>query len=271
MMLPACSSDSCFVSGTMIETPDGPKPIESLEIGNIVWSFSLETGQKVARRVKATLRSWAREVRAIRAGGRLIGGVTTEHPFFDPVRTEYRPVRELEAGDVLAIADERGLRRCAIESIAATEVAGPQIEVFNLTIDGPESNYFAEGILVHNKEPVEPLCPADTVTISPHADLDASAPGAETQGDFDVTLTVPSDQTTFSILIVRDRADRAKPDQVVEKASEKLYRARLVQPSPGSYEIIATGFLTVGGTNCQLPDLSRKFIVAESTADAGAD
>ncbi|WP_437963435.1 hypothetical protein WMF04_27330 [Sorangium sp. So ce260] len=26
-----------------------------------------------------------------------------------------------------------------------------KVDVFNLTIDGPERNYFAEGLLVHNK------------------------------------------------------------------------------------------------------------------------
>jgi hypothetical protein len=57
---------------------------------------------------------------------------------------------------------------------------------------------------------------------------------------------------------------------VVEKVSDKVYRARLVNPAPGHYEISASGFLTVGGTSCHAPYEPRGFTVLEaSTTDAG--
>jgi hypothetical protein len=268
-LLPACVFNSCFVAGTRIETPDGPTPIEALKVGDVVFSFSLEQGLRIRRRIRAVLRSRAREVRKIVAGGQVIAGVTTEHPFFDPVRREYRPAGALKAGDVLATFDEMNLRACPIESITATEVTAPDIDVFNLTIDGPEANYFAEGILVHNKEPVEPACPADTVTISPHAaDGDASA-ASEAPGDFDVSFKVIPDQNLFSILFVRSRSEIQGPPQSIEMTSEKLYRARLIDPAPGNYELLAFGYLTVDGKTCNLPEVSRGFtVVAKTGPDA---
>lgn len=32
---------SCFVAGTLVSTPDGPRPIESLRVGDLVWSYAL--------------------------------------------------------------------------------------------------------------------------------------------------------------------------------------------------------------------------------------
>jgi hypothetical protein len=269
VLLPACAFDSCFVAGTRIETPEGLVPIEALKVGDVVFSFSLVRGVRVRRRIRAVLRSRAREVRRIVAGGKVIAGVTTEHPFFDPIRCEYRPVRALVVGDALATLDETNLRACPIESITATEASAPDIDVFNLTIDGPEANYFAEGILVHNKEPGVPLCPADMVTISPHAEGDADA-GSENQGDFDVSLTVVPVPSQFSVFFVRDPLEVQPPPQSIEKTSDKVYRARLINPAPREYYLFVTGFLPMDGKTCSVPETFRRFTVVANAPGADA-
>ena len=43
------------------------------------------------------------------------------------------------------------IRELEVTVCRRAAVAG-EVEVFNLTIDGPEHNYFAEGVLVHNKD-----------------------------------------------------------------------------------------------------------------------
>jgi hypothetical protein len=233
----------------LVETPAGPVPIEAIGVGDMVWSFSVERGESVARRVRAVIRSMAREVRTIRAGARLIGGVTTEHPFYDPMRREYRPVRELQVGDALATLGAMGLVTCAVESVSATELPTRAIEVFNLSIDGAEANYFVEGILVHNKEPVEPACPFDTVTIAEHMDeADAAAQAAE-PGDFDVTFKVPAVDGTSSIAIYQGRA-RLEALHQVEKLTSQHYRVRLESTEPGEYEVVASGHFIVNGQYC---------------------
>ena len=37
-----CGDDSCFVEGTLIDTPSGPVAIEDLMVGDLVFSYSLE-------------------------------------------------------------------------------------------------------------------------------------------------------------------------------------------------------------------------------------
>jgi hypothetical protein len=267
MVLPGCSD--CFVARTSIDTPRGRVPIEELEVGDVVWSFSIESRRRVARSVRCTLRRRARQVRSIRAGEAFVRGVTTEHPFYDPARGVFRPVRDLVSGDLLAAFDPMGLRACPIESVTAFEVPEPRIEVFNLTIDGPEANYFAEGFLVHNKSPSVRACPDGTVTIAPHAAPDASA---EPVGDFDVTVRKVSDVTrTFSILIKREGDNLGAPPQVVEKLSEQLYRARLLNPGPGNYNISAFGYVGESGPDtCTLLGVRRDFTIERSQPDAGA-
>ena len=186
------------------------------------------------------------------------------------MQVPYQPVvlRHAPVGDALATFDETNLRSCPIESITATEVTAPDIDVFNLTIDGPEANYFAEGILVHNKSMGQPMCPADMVTISPHADGDAAP--SETQGDFDVSVKVAPDPHTFSVLFVREVLEVQPPPQSIEKTSDKVYRARLIDPAPRDYYLFVSGFLPMDGKTCRLPEIYRLFTVVPKTPGADA-
>jgi Hint domain len=260
LTLLACGGDSCFVAGTMVETPGGPTPIDALQVGDLVWSFSLERGETVARRVRAIIRSVASEVRTIRAGARVVAGVTPEHPFYDPARGEYRPVRDLRTGDALASLGAFGLAQCAIESVTATEIPTRAIEVWNLTIDGPEANYFVEGILVHNKEPAEVACPFGTVTIAP-----PTAPG-----DFDVTMEATPVGESVTIAIFQGRARLEAPFDL-EKLDDRHYRVRLESTRPGEYEVMAAAHFLLNGQLCT-EEQSRFFTLeSKEPGDASTD
>jgi hypothetical protein len=119
----------------------------------------------------------AREVRTIVAGKRVIAGVTPEHPFYDARRGTYRPVRELVPGDIVVALSSEGVHASVIERICAKEIVIPAIRVFNLTIDGLEANYFAEGILVHNKSPPPDHRARRTPSSSPHTGAKATSGG----------------------------------------------------------------------------------------------
>ncbi len=80
--------------------------------------------------------------------------VTGEHPFYDPDAGRYRPARELRPGDALYALDAAG-RLGRVQLLSVTDASGPAAPVFNLTVEGEHHDYFAEGVLVHNKRPPE--------------------------------------------------------------------------------------------------------------------
>jgi hypothetical protein len=260
--LAACS-ESCFVTGTLIATPAGPIPIDALVIGNLVWSFSLERREKVARRVRAVLQSGAQEVRVIVAGGHRIAGVTREHPFYDFARHEYRPVRDLLAGDVVATMVDNGIAPCTIDRVAAKEATEPSIRVFNLTIDGPEANYFAAGILVHNKTYPILECSPQGVAITAHR-----ASGRDPEpGDYDVRWTEPPSSRDVRIdRVLEDRSHERRPN-VIEVLTPTVDRVYLTTPEPGDYELRAHASSVKDNKPCRM-DGSLTFSIAAPDGSA---
>jgi hypothetical protein len=48
------STKMCFVAGTMVQTPDGPKAIETIRVGDLVLTRDEETGEQCAKAVLET-------------------------------------------------------------------------------------------------------------------------------------------------------------------------------------------------------------------------
>lgn len=147
----ACGTDSCFVRGTRIVTPRGFRRIEELDYGDEVFSLDLERRAPVVRRVARVLRATATEVLHVAAGELVLAGVTAEHPFYDAERGAWVEASALREGTrLLGWLGSADVRELSVTAHRPAPSAG-KVEVFNLTIDGPERNYFAEGLLVHNK------------------------------------------------------------------------------------------------------------------------
>jgi hypothetical protein len=129
----------CVIAGSQIATPSGPRPVEALVPGDVVWTqgpHGLEEG-----RVSAVYRSWAfrHRVLSLADGGRL--GVTDSHP----IATEAGWVRagDIEAPQVV-ITRQGGAR---VETVKAVRGI---VAVYDLTVE-PNHNFFANGVLTHNK------------------------------------------------------------------------------------------------------------------------
>ena len=130
----------CLVEGTLVDTPDGQRPVESLEVGDHVLTLA-PTGDKVTARITGLRSSFAiRHRRLSLAGGRTLA-VTSRHPIATP--SGWRLAGSLATGDVLRA--ENGVVRIA----DVTEVLEP-VRVFDLTID-PHESFLVGGVLVHNK------------------------------------------------------------------------------------------------------------------------
>jgi len=132
----------CVVAGSQIATPSGPRPIEALEPGDVVWTQGPDGPEE--GRVAAVHRSWAFQHRVLSlADGRWLG-VTGSHP----IATVAGWVR---AGDVEASQVVTSWEGTAnVETV--TTVLGI-VGVYDLTVE-PNPNFFANGVLTHNKRTI---------------------------------------------------------------------------------------------------------------------
>ncbi|MCS6774173.1 MAG: Fe-S cluster assembly protein SufB [Thermoflexales bacterium] len=71
----------CLAEGSTVTTPEGVKPIESVEVGEHVLSFDERTGQLCFRRVVAKRFSGYQRVHTVSVGERKLR-VTANHPFY---------------------------------------------------------------------------------------------------------------------------------------------------------------------------------------------
>lgn len=139
---------ACFVGGTLVHTPTGPKPIESLNVGDHVLSQPELTGEIAYRRINETFRFEDKpilEVAYLTAAGST-GTITAtpNHPFW--VAGEGWTAAELlEPGHVLELQDRS---EAVILSVIDN---GDTANVYNFEVDGFHTYYVGEaGVWVHN-------------------------------------------------------------------------------------------------------------------------
>ena len=131
----------CFVAGTQITMADGSTlPIERVRIGDVVRSFDERSGEVTAARVSQTFFHASPGNDIVVINGTL--RATANHPIY--VSGAWRPAGELAIGDVLQ-SEAKSVRVDGLEVVLDSE------PVYNLEVEGTHT-YFAEGILVHNKE-----------------------------------------------------------------------------------------------------------------------
>ncbi|WP_253938791.1 polymorphic toxin-type HINT domain-containing protein, partial [Hahella sp. HN01] len=141
-----CFSNS-FVEGTLVLTEDGYKSIESIEIGDFVFSYNEASSKVEPKEVVYLIRSEKKaEFVTIRLedGSELIS--TPEHPYFK--EGKWIEARHLSKGDIL-----KGI----LEGIEVVSVSTRKINyfVYNFSVSDNHSYYVGEeGVLVHNASPV---------------------------------------------------------------------------------------------------------------------
>jgi hypothetical protein len=129
---------TCIAEGTPIETPVGPRPIESLHEGDAVWGYDLSTATRVPARVRGVVRATSDATLEIAPGLRL----TARHPVF--AGGTFVDAGDLATGALLLGADLRSLE------LTWLPVRRGPARVIDLSVSWPHT-YFAGGFLVHNK------------------------------------------------------------------------------------------------------------------------
>lgn len=144
--------NGCFVAGTAIATPSGPVPTEDLQVGDAVLAFDHQRGAVVASAVTRTFVHRDRPYGLVETDAGTLG-VTPEHPIYAVDRRSYLPARSLDPSmTLLRLGGRPGARRLASGSVRGRLVARHRGTVFNISVARYE-NYFAGGLLVHNKPP----------------------------------------------------------------------------------------------------------------------
>ncbi|MEW5850452.1 MAG: hypothetical protein AB2A00_16830 [Myxococcota bacterium] len=142
----------CFTGDALVETPEGPRRMDSLRVGDAVWSIRVGDGTRVLRRVQAVRRSWSFDLRhPVTSLGRM-HGVTGSHPFFLPSEKAWLEAADLVTGHVLLTAEGP----VALRDVHDEHAWLVPEWVYELTVEGPEHTFIADGVVVHNKSQESP-------------------------------------------------------------------------------------------------------------------
>lgn len=138
-------SAGCFISGTLISTPNGLTPIESIVPGDIVWSFNPETLEVSKNQVEKTFTHQSNCLIRITTENGIISA-TSNHPFYVATKGFVAAI-SLRAGDILINVNGE---RVIINKIQHEILESP-VDVFNFSVANDHTYFVGDAeIGVHN-------------------------------------------------------------------------------------------------------------------------
>ncbi len=146
-IIPTAVQCECFARGTLVWTKTGQRPIDMLELGDLVLSQNVDTGELAYKPVIGRTVRPPSEILSVGFQGEQIR-TTRGHPFW-VAGAGWRMAKELEGGAVLH--GVTGSTR-----VSAVQPAG-QEEAFNLVVADFNTYFVGEsGVLVHDNTPRRP-------------------------------------------------------------------------------------------------------------------
>ncbi len=138
----------CFVKGTLIHTPDGLKPIEDIQVGDLVASKDESSGETSWKPVVRLYRHHDQQILNLTLsndeGEQETFGVTSEHPFW-VVGEGWTKAGELEIGDQVTAISGKVL---TVEVVDADSLLQ---DTFNFEVAETHTYFVGEqGAWVHN-------------------------------------------------------------------------------------------------------------------------
>lgn len=140
-----CSTEVCFEEGTKVSTVNGYKNIEDIKVGDLVYSYNLETNKKELKKVVGTSTKQTREIYEIRVNNTIINS-TGIHPYY-VIDKGWVEAQDLNIKDKLYSARIQ----FALLQNKNKKLYDEEITVYNFTVED-NHNYFVskQEILVHN-------------------------------------------------------------------------------------------------------------------------
>ena len=156
VMEPGIGPGSCFVAGTPVLTADGSeKPIESIEVGELVLAWNEETKQIFSTKVAKTLHHEEKlqTLFDIELEDSRKFTVNNDHPIYVVEDGHFTFSDELAArfakGEPITFQDNKNQP----VKVAGLRMRREKCKMYNLHVEGQGKNghtYYASGILVHN-------------------------------------------------------------------------------------------------------------------------
>lgn len=142
---PGGGGNPCFIGVTRIATPTGDVHLREIQLGETVWGFDDETGERTPQRVIAKWEHLVQEYTLIEFEDGRATGLIDIHKYW--TRPGYKPISKL---DEVWHWSHNAWVKCAITR--RTVIKG-EITVYNLSIEGTK-NYMANGDGVSNLKPL---------------------------------------------------------------------------------------------------------------------
>ncbi|TGL16858.1 polymorphic toxin-type HINT domain-containing protein, partial [Leptospira meyeri] len=137
---------TCFVAGTKIHTKDGLKNIEDIRVGDVVLSWNEKTGEREYKVVTELFLHEINQLYEVKTTKGTTLETTWNHPFWVVDKKAWVEVKDLQVGDVLALADGTLVE---ISNIRSYDVE--PTKVYNFEVEDNHSYFVGEdGVLVHN-------------------------------------------------------------------------------------------------------------------------
>ena len=152
----SCSEDSCIIEGTKIATPKGKRNIETLQEGDLIYSYDIYQKKLRPRPIKKVIQSTKNKSYIITTQNFQLKGITAEHPVFNISEQRFKKTSTLVVGSHVLVLQNNQLIEQRIIDIKLQEHAN-SYRFFDLSLQGNEHNFFADNILVHNKQYPVPL------------------------------------------------------------------------------------------------------------------
>jgi RHS repeat-associated protein len=137
--------DACFDGDTPVAAEGGFKRIDEMQVGDRVWSYNVETGEKSLKEVKQVFVKESDEMLHIETTEGDIDA-TTNHPFYVTGKG-WVAAGDLVVGDkVHTLNDNTGT-----VTGSKFEKLDKPIPVYNIDVEDFHSYFVANGVLVHNE------------------------------------------------------------------------------------------------------------------------
>ena len=138
--------NTCFTGDTLVATEDGRRRIDQIKVGDKVWAYNPDTGEKELKEVVNVFVKETDEILHLETTDGTID-TTTTHPFY-VVGEGWKAAGDLKAGDEIYALDGSAV---TILSTSLEKLDEP-IKVYNLEVADFHTYFVGNtGMLVHNR------------------------------------------------------------------------------------------------------------------------